>query len=66
MLCAAIPRESNNTNENKTLRILNQAYADLMIQRSTLKHLGTDKNTLNNCITIFSVLSTLVASVFTL
>ena len=43
MLCAAIPRESNNTNENKTLRILNQAYADLMIQRSTLKPLGTDK-----------------------
>ena len=37
MLCAAIPRESNNTNENKTLRILNHAYADLMIQVSTLK-----------------------------
>ena len=31
LLCAAIPRELNNTNENKTLRILNQAYADLMI-----------------------------------
>ena len=37
LLCAAISRESNNINENKTLRILNHAYADLMIQESTLK-----------------------------
>ena len=43
LLCAPIPRESIYTNENKTLRILNRAYADLMIQRSTLKALGTDK-----------------------
>ena len=32
LLCAAISRESNNINENKTLRILYHAYADLMIQ----------------------------------
>ena len=37
MLRAAISRESNNSNENKIPRILNHAYADLMIQVSTQK-----------------------------
>ena len=66
MLCAAIPRESNNTNENKTLRILNQAYADLMIQRSTLKPLGTYKYAQQLHNRIFCVEHTGSFSVYTL
>ena len=66
LLCAAIPRESNNTNENKTLRILNQAYADLMIQRSTLKPLGTDKYAQQLHDHIFCVEHTGSFSVYTL
>ena len=66
ILCAAIPRESNNTNENKTLRILNQAYADLMIQRSTLKPLGTYKYAQQLHNRIFCVEHTGSFSVYTL
>lgn len=43
LLCAAIHRESNQTNENKSLRVLNQAYATLMSQSSNLKPLGAEK-----------------------